>query len=501
MVWTKQLYHYDVERWLDGDPVGPPPPPGRAAGRNHRWRHLNNHDVISVCDTWEYPWYATWDLGFQCVAFAHLDAAFAKEQLLLIGREWYMHPNGQLPAYEWKFDDVNPPVHAWAALRVFEIDGRRDLDFLARMFQKLLLNFTWWVNREDIGDDNIFQGGFLGMDNISLIDRSAPLPVDGELEQSDATGWMALFCLNMLEIAIVLAEHLSPAYEDMCTKFLEHFAYIAHAIDAGGLWNDDDGFYYDLLRIGDQRIDLRVRSMVGLLPLCAVTTLGESTLAQLPSFAEHLAWFVANKPQYAATINHRHVRDGAEGRLLAIVGPDRLQRVLHRLLDEAELLSPHGVRSVSAAHAAAPFEIVLGGQSLSVGYEPGESQSGLFGGNSNWRGPVWFPVNALVIEALRAYGRYFGDDLLVEHPTGSGDHRSLGAIADDLADRLVGLFREGPDGRRPVHGAVDKFHTDAEWHACIPFFEYFHGDTGAGLGASHQTGWTGLVADLLLRRP
>jgi hypothetical protein len=503
MMWTKQWFHYDVEQWLDGDPAGPPPPEHRRHARNREWRHLNNADVITVCDTWEYPWYATWDLAFQCVAIAHVDPEFAKEQLLLMCREWYMHPNGQLPAYEWAFGDVNPPVHAWAALRVFAIDaattGTPDHVFLERLFHKLLLNFTWWVNRKDAAGDNVFEGGFLGMDNIGPIDRSAPLPVAGRLEQSDATGWMALFCLNMLEISLTLADH-SPAYEDTCTKFLEHFAYIATAIHDRGLWDEDDGFFYDVLRIGDDRIPLKVRSMVGLLPLCATTTIGPATLERLPRFAERLDWFVRNKPQFARHIDHRHVRDGSEGRLLAIVEPGRLERILARLLDERELLSPHGIRSVSAMHRDEPFTVELGGMALSVDYAPAESTTGLFGGNSNWRGPVWFPVNALVVEALRAYGRFFGDDLRVEHPTGSGQRLDLTAIADDIADRLVALFREGDDGRRPVHGPNEKFHVDPAWHDAIPFHEYFHGDTGSGLGASHQTGWTGLVADLLLRR-
>jgi len=500
MMWTKQWFHYDVERWFDGDPAGPPPPEGRQWGRNREWRHLNNADVITVCDTWEYPWFATWDLAFQCVAIAHVDPGFAKDQLLLMCREWYMHPNGQLPAYEWAFGDVNPPVHAWAALRVFTIDGSRDLVFLERIFQKLLLNFTWWVNRKDASGDNVFEGGFLGMDNIGPIDRSAPLPVEGRLEQSDATGWMALFCLNMLELALILAEHRSEAYEDMCTKFLEHFAYIATAIHDRGLWDDEDGFYYDVLRMRDESIPLRVRSMVGLLPLCATTTLSPRTLAALPNFAAHLDWFVEHKPQFARHIDHRHERGGTEGRLLAIVGPERLSRILARLLDETELLSTHGIRSVSACHRDEPFVLHLAGMELSVDYAPGEGTTGLFGGNSNWRGPVWFPVNALVIEALRAYGRFFGDDYVVEHPMGSGVDRPLGAVAGDIADRLIAVFRDGADGQRPVHGPYAKFRDDPEWHACIPFHEYFHGDTGAGLGASHQTGWTGLVADLALRR-
>jgi hypothetical protein len=502
MMWTKQWFHFDVEQWLDGDPAGPPPPEGRRHGRNCEWRHLNNADVITVCDAWEYPWYATWDLAFQCVAIAHVDPGFAKDQLLLMCREWYMHPNGQLPAYEWAFGDVNPPVHAWAALRVFAIDaaasGRADLEFLERLFHKLLLNFTWWVNRKDAAGENVFEGGFLGMDNVGPIDRSAPLPVAGRLEQSDATGWMALYCLNMLELALLLTER-SPAYEDMCTKFLEHFAYIATAIHERGLWDDEDGFYYDVLRLGDQRIPLRVRSMVGLLPLCAVTTLSDDTLRRLPRFASHLQWFVEHKPHFAHHIDHRHVRDDHEGRLLALVGPDRLAQVLRRMLAADEMLSPYGVRSVSAMHREHPFEVELAGMRLSVDYVPGESTTGLFGGNSNWRGPVWFPVNALLVDALRAYGRFFGDDLRVPMPSGSGSTRSLGQVADELARRLVSVFRDDGSGRRPVHGGIAKFADDPEWHRLVPFHEYFHGDTGAGLGASHQTGWTGLVADFLLR--
>ncbi len=503
MMWTKQWFHFDVEDWLDGDPAGPQPPESRKSGRNREWRHLNNADVLTVCDTWEYPWFATWDLAFQCVAIAHVDAGFAKDQLLLMCREWYMHPNGQLPAYEWAFGDVNPPVHAWAALRVFAIDAERtgtpDLVFLERVFHKLLLNFTWWVNRKDAGGDNVFEGGFLGMDNIGPIDRSAPLPVEGRLEQSDATGWMALYSLNMLEIALALTER-SPAYEDMCTKFLEHFAYIATAIHERGLWDDEDGFYYDVLRMGNDRTPLRVRSMVGLLPMCAVTTLGADTLDRLPRFAAQLAWFIEHKPHFAHHIDQSHVRDGSTGSLLALVGPDRLGRLLERLLDESEMLSPYGVRSVSAMHREHPFTIELAGMQLSVDYVPAEGTTGLFGGNSNWRGPVWFPVNALVVDALRAYGRFFGDDLRVEHPIGSGVQCTLPEVASEIADRLVATFRSDDDGRRPVHGQYEKFHSDPEWHAMVPFHEYFHGDSGAGLGASHQTGWTGLVADLLLRR-
>ena len=500
MIWSKQFFHYDVARWLDGDPAGPPPPEGRRFGRNREWRHLNNADVISMPDTWEYPWYAAWDLAFHCLPLAHVDATFAKDQLLLLCREWYMHPNGQLPAYEWAFGDVNPPVHAWAALRVFEIDGGKDYEFLERIFQKLLLNFTWWVNRKDADGNNVFEGGFLGLDNIGPIDRSAQLPVQGRLEQSDGSAWMGMYCLTMLEIALVLAMH-DAAYEDMATKFLEHFALIAKAIHERGLWDEDDGFYYDVLQIaGGERRPLRVRSMVGLLPLCAVTTLGQDTLDRLPGFAARLRWFVENRPEFAEHIAHSHERDGGTGRLLAIVGPERLARIAGMLFDGNEFLSPHGLRALSAYHREHPFSIELGGMQASVDYEPGESTTGLFGGNSNWRGPVWFPVNHLVVEALRRYHRFFGNDMTVEVPTGSGRQLTLGQAADELSRRLVSTFLDDEHGRRPVFGGYERFQTDPAWHSMIPFHEYFHGDTGAGLGASHQTGWTGLVADLIVRK-
>jgi Glycosyl hydrolase family 63 C-terminal domain len=498
MLWSKQFFHYNVDRWLEGDPAGPLPPERRKYGRNAGWRHLNNHDVISMPDKWEYPWYATWDLAFHCVALAHVDPGFAKEQLRLLCREWYMHPNGQLPAYEWAFGDVNPPVHAWAALRVFEIDGETDYEFLERIFHKLLLNFTWWVNRKDTDGSNVFEGGFLGLDNIGPIDRSAPLPFQARLEQSDGTAWMAMYCLNLFEIALVLAEH-DHTYEDLATKFLEHFAYIGTAME--GLWDEQDSFYHDVLRYaGGERMPLRVRSLVGLLPLCATTTLGQSTLARCPEFAGHLRWFLANKPQYAANVAHTHVLDEHAGRLLAIVSPERLRQILAVMLDEAEFLSPYGLRSVAASHREHPFTIELAGMTASVDYEPGESTTGLFGGNSNWRGPIWVPVNYLIIEALGRFARYYGDDFTVEHPTGSGRELTLGEVADDLSARLIAIFTDDECGRRPVFGRYEKFQTDPVWHDLIPFHEYFHGDTGAGLGASHQTGWTGLVADLIVRR-
>ena len=500
MMWGKQFFHYDVDRWLAGDPAGPAPPAARRRGRNAAWRHLDNADVISMPDPWEYPWYAAWDLAFHCVPIAHVDPAFAKKQLLLVLREWYMHPNGQIPAYEWAFGDVNPPVHAWAALRVFEIDGSRDHDFLAKVFHKLMLNFTWWVNRKDSDGSNIFEGGFLGLDNIGPIDRSAPLPVAARLEQSDGTAWMAMYALNLLEMALVLAEH-DPSYEDLATKFLEHFAYIAEAMADMGLWDEQDGFFYDVLSFADgSTTPLRVRSMVGLIPLCATTTLGSRTLDALPDFATRFAWFLEHRPRYAHVVGETHVRDGHLGRLLSVVDGERLVRILATMLSEDEFLSPHGLRALSRRHRDQPFTVDLGGASFSVDYEPGESRSGLFGGNSNWRGPVWFPVNYLVIEALRRYARLFGDDLHVEHPTGSGSKRTHTQVADDLAGRLVSILTEDAAGRRPVFGDEELFQTDPAWHDQVPFHEYFHGDTGKGLGASHQTGWTGLVADLIVRR-
>ena len=499
MLWSKQFYHYDVARWLDGDPGQPPPPAERRSGRNAGWRHLNNHDVISMPDTWEYPWYAAWDLAFHTVALAHVDPRFAKDQLILLCREWYMHPNGQLPAYEWAFGDVNPPVHAWAALQVFAIDGANDFDFLERMLHKLLLNFTWWVNRKDADGNNVFAGGFLGLDNIGPIDRSAPLPIDGALEQSDGTSWMAMYCLDLLEMSLTLARH-DRTYEDLATKFFEHFALIAEAMYSRGLWNEEDGFYYDVLATANgDRIPLKLRSMVGLLPLAATTTLGRATLDKLPEFAARMEWFMKNRPDYSQLF-HMHDRDGGQGRLLSIVSPDRLRRVLRWLLDETEFLSPHGVRAVSAAHRDHPFSVDLGGMTYTVEYTPGDATSGLFGGNSNWRGPVWFPVNYIVIEGIRRFARFFGDDFTVEHPTGSGVEFTLGEVADELDTRLIDLFLRDKDGRRPVFGNDEKFQSDPVWNRLIPFHEYFHGDTGQGLGASHQTGWTGLVADLIIRR-
>ncbi|HEV2360947.1 MAG TPA: hypothetical protein VGS21_04525, partial [Acidimicrobiales bacterium] len=500
LLWNKQFFHYDVERWLEGDPAGPPPPEARKSGRNSAWKHVDNHDVLSMPDKWEYPWFAAWDLAFHCVTLAHVAPEFAKAQLLTLCREWYMHPNGQLPAYEWAFGDVNPPVHAWAALRVFEIDGGTDYDFLRRIFGKLLLNFTWWVNRKDAAGNNVFEGGFLGLDNIGPIDRSAQLPVDGILEQADGTAWMAMYCLNLLEMALVLARHDS-AFEDMAVKFFEHFAYIAAAIYDQGLWDDEEGFFYDVLKeSGGETVPLKVRSVVGLLPLCATATLDAETLEKLPWFAEHFEWFVTNKSRYAAPLVRPHSLGGHVGHLLSIVDPGRLRRLLGAMLSEEEFLSPYGLRAVSRVHRDHPFSIELAGMIDTVDYEPAESTSGLFGGNSNWRGPIWFPVNYLLAEALKRFDHFLGGDFKVECPTGSGREVTLSEASDELTRRLVAIFLDDGAGRRPVFGDYEKFQTDPALHARIPFHEYFHGDTGKGLGASHQTGWTGLVADLITRR-
>ena len=500
MLWSKQFYHLNVGHWLDGDPGMPPPPPDRGEVRNGGWRHFDAVDVISMPDAWEYPWFAAWDLGFHCVALAHVDAEFAKRQLVLLCREWYMHPNGQLPAYEWSFDDVNPPVHAWAALRVFEIDGARDVAFLERIFHKLLINFTWWVNRKDAEGNNVFQGGFLGLDNIGPFNRSAIPAGAGHLEQSDGTAWMAMYCLNLLEMALVLA-HRDLVYEDVATKFFEHFAYIASAMDGQGMWDETDGWYYDVLHSSSgELLPVRAHSVVGLIAACAVTVMEPEVTTRLPAFVRRMQWFLTNKPEFSRVIANIQVPGGGGRRLFSPVDPDRLRRILARVLDEAEFLSPHGLRALSRYHLDHPLVICIGGVSTRLDYEPGESTSNLYGGNSNWRGPVWFPVNHLFIEALRRYERFLGDDFTVEHPTGSGRHCTLGEVARDLSARLVALFLDDASGRRPVFGATERFQSDPAWHGNIPFHEYFHGETGAGLGASHQTGWTGVVADLIASR-
>ena len=497
MLWSKQFYSYDVKRWLEGDPGQPPPPPTRLKGRNADWRHVDNKDVISMPDKWEYPWYAAWDLAFHCITLAHVDPQFAKRQLRLLTREWYMSPNGQLPAYEWNFGDVNPPVHALAALEVFRLDGARDHDWLERVFHKLLLGFTWWANVKDPRGDELFGGGFLGMDNVGPFDRSAPLPGGLELEQADGTGWMALYCLSMLEIAMVLALE-DPAYEDVAVKFFEHFALIVDAINHRGLWDEADGFYYDQVRRPSDGTTwpMRVRSMTGLIPLCAVAIGSSEMIDRLPELSRRVVDFLRVRPEYAGAV--KLAQDADEVTLLAIVGEERMPRILERLADEDEFLSRYGVRSLSAAYRGRPFEVWQDGRVVaSVDYEPAESTTPLFGGNSNWRGPIWFPVNYLVIGALDRFARRLGDGFTVEFPRGSGRQLSLHGVSRELSQRLVDIFLEGSDGRRPVFGG--RADPDATWRDALLFHEYFDGDDGRGLGASHQTGWTGLVADMIIR--
>ena len=505
LLWSKQFYHYDVDRWLKGDPAGPEPPKERLHGRNADWTHLYNADVISMPDKWEYPWYAAWDLAFHCLPIALVDPRFAKDQLVLMLREWYMHPNGQIPAYEWALGDVNPPVHAWAAWRGYKIEkkgkGVGDRIFLERVFHKLLLNFTWWVNRKDAEGKNIFQGGFLGLDNIGVFDRSKPLPTGGHIEQSDATSWMGMYCLNMLSIALELARE-DRAYEDVASKFFEHFVYICRAMNNIGdakieLWNKADGFYYDVLHLPDgKKFPMKVRSMVGLIPLFAVETLDSELIDRLPRFKHRMQWFIENRPDFSLHIETQS-QDGEVRRFLSLVNRHRLPKVLRYMLDEQEFLSPYGVRALSRYHKDHPYVFSMMGTSQSVEYQPAESTNGLFGGNSNWRGPVWFPVNYLLIESLQKFHYYLGDSFTVEYPTGSGQKRTLADVAAELSRRLTHTFLRGPDGRRPVYGGAEKFQQDPHWRDLILFYEYFHGDNGAGIGASHQTGWTGLVAKLI----
>ena len=506
LLWSKQYYHFVVYDWLNGDPGQPPPPAERKQGRNASWMHLFNEDVVSMPDKWEYPWYAAWDLAFHMIPMAVIDADFAKSQLKLFLREWYTHPNGQVPAYEWAFGDVNPPVHAWACFRVFQIDakqtGKPDYAFLQTVFHKLLMNFTWWVNRKDSEGNNIFEGGFLGLDNVGVFDRSQPLPGGGEIEQSDGTSWMAMYALNMLRISLELASKVDPLYEDIASKFFEHFIRISHAMNSigdGGLWDEEDGFYYDYLRLpnGGGSIPLRVRSIVGVIPLFAVDTLESEMIDSLPGFAKRMQWFIDNRPELCEDLAPM-MRHGVEDRhLLSIVNKKRLARVLERLLDESEFLSPNGIRSVSKYHEKNPYELKLDGHQYSVDYEPAESRTELFGGNSNWRGPVWFPVNYLVIESLQRFAYYFGNELMVEFPKGSGTKMNLADVAAELSRRLSRLFLRDEAGRRPVFGGSEKFQSDPNFRDYALFYEYFHGDNGAGIGASHQTGWTALVAKLL----
>ena len=506
VLWSKQFYHYVIEQWLAGDPATPKPPAERVQGRNHEWKHLYNADVISMPDKWEYPWYAAWDLAFHCVPLALVDCEFAKDQLLLMLREWYMHPNGQLPAYEWAFGDVNPPVHAWAAWRVYKIEKKRrgvgDTVFLKRIFQKLLLNFTWWVNRKDAEGMNIFQGGFLGLDNIGVFDRSAPLPTGGHIAQSDGTSWMAMYALNLLAIALELAKD-DPSYEDVASKFLEHFLYIAHAMNKRGdddvrLWDEQDGFFYDVLHLPEGKpYPMKVRSMVGLIPLFAVETLEPELLDRLPDFKRRMEWFINNRPDLTQNVACMRTPGNDERRLLSIVEQNQLRKVLRVMLDESEFLSPYGIRAISRFHKDNPYVLQVNGTEHRVGYEPAESSTGLFGGNSNWRGPIWFPLNYLLVESLQKFHHYYGEDFKVECPVGSGQMLTLWEVAGELSKRLSRIFLRDADQRRPVFGASEKFQNDPNWRDLILFHEYFHGDNGSGIGASHQTGWTALVAKLL----
>jgi hypothetical protein len=512
MIWSKQFYYFDIPEWLNGDPAQYPPPARRLHGRNFEWAHLNNADILSMPDKWEYPWYAAWDLAFHCLPLALVDSSFAKEQLVLLTREWYMHPNGQIPAYEWSFGDVNPPVHAWATWRVFQIDRKRrgdsgDLEFLERVFHKLMLNFTWWVNRKDAEGRNVFQGGFLGLDNIGVFDRSAQLPTGGHIDQADGTSWMAMYALNLMRIALELAQH-NRVYEDIATKFFEHFLHIAEAMgnvgESGiGLWDDEDKFFYDVLHLPDgANVPLRLRSMVGLIPLFAVETIEPELLDRVPDFKQRLEWYLAYRPALAALVSHWEVEGRGHRRLLSLLRGHRMKKLLRRMLDETEFLSEYGVRALSKVYEREPYVFKVHGTDLSVHYLPGESDSGVFGGNSNWRGPIWFPVNYLLIESLQKFHHYYGDDFKVECPTNSGIHLTIGQVADELTRRLTRVFLRDESGRRPLFGQYPRLQQDPHFRDHLLYFEYFHGDSGRGVGASHQTGWTGLIAKLLQpRRP
>jgi Glycosyl hydrolase family 63 C-terminal domain len=514
MIWSKQYFYYDVRRWLKGDPAQPPPPAERKHGRNHEWTHLNNAEVVSMPDKWEYPWYAAWDLAFHTLSLALVDPEFAKQQLLLITRVWYMHPNGQLPAYEWAFGDVNPPVHGWATWRVFQIDRKHrreqdpgdpgDLAFLESVFHKLMLNFTWWVNRKDAAGRNIFQGGFLGLDNIGVFDRSAPLPTGGYINQSDGTSWMAMYCLNLMRIALELAKR-DHVYEEIATKFFEHFLQIAEAMtnmgDGIGLWDEADGFYYDVLNLpSGEAIPLKVRSMVGLIPLFAVETLEPKLLDPVPEFSKRLKWYLNHRPDLAALVSHWETPGAGERRLLSLLRGHRMKMVLRRMLDESEFLSDYGIRAISRYHLEHPYQFYWDGNTMAVEYQPGESTSGLFGGNSNWRGPIWFPVNYLIIESLQKFHHYYGDDFKIECPTGSGHYSTINEVAAELGRRLTRLFTRNEKSRRPVFGQNERLQSDPHFRDYINFHEYFHGESGRGVGASHQTGWTGLIAKIIQPR-
>jgi len=510
MLWSKQFYYYNVEQWLKGDPSEPPPPTTRIKGRNSEWRHLNNANIISMPDKWEYPWYAAWDLGFHCITLALIDPALAKKQMIMLTRDWFMHPNGQLPAYEWSFSDTNPPVHAWAAGRVYELDkqnnsGVGDTAFLETVFHKLLINFTWWVNRKDAEGNNIFEGGFLGMDNISLFDRNMQLPDGAHLEQSDGTSWMAMYSLHLMRISLELAK-TNPVYQDMATKFFEHFLYIANAMESmgennAGLWDEEDEFYYDVMKLpGDGVIKLKIRSMVGLIPLFAVEVLDDELVQSQPVFVERMKWFLENRPDLARLVSRWHEKGADEKHLLSLLRGHRMKRILYRMLDDTEFLSDYGIRSLSKYHEHNPYALTVDGKTFSIQYTPAESTIPLFGGNSNWRGPVWMPVNFLIIESLQRFHHYYGDDFKVEYPTNSGQYLSLNEIGNELSERLAKLFLRDEHGRRAIFGNNDKLQYDPNFNNYILFYEYFHGENGRGAGASHQTGWTGLIAKLLQPR-
>ena len=501
MLWSKQLFYYDVSRWLDGDPGRPPPPASRRNGRNSHWRQFEAFDIMSMPDKWEYPWFAAWDMAFHCVALAHIDPAFAKYQLTLLGREWFMHPNGAMAAYEWAFDDVNPPVQAWAALEVFAIDGGRDTAFLGRVFDKLLVNFTWWVNRKDAEGSNVFEGGFLGLDNIGPIDRSHLLP-GHTLQQSDATAWMAFYAMSMAAIAAILNRHGRDT-SDLVVKFLEHFSLISEAMEAQGLWDEEDGFYYDRLRGPDgSTVPVKVASMVGVLPLMAFAVITEEMITRAQTLGKQTARLLARRHLTLGELEGSKLLKGEPGSrnaLLGVVDEAHLLRILSKLVDDEAFLSPYGLRSLSRWHRDHPYHLQVDGMEAAIDYEPAESTTAMFGGNSNWRGPIWFPVNYLIVNALLRFSRYFGDSVTIEYPTGSGHQATLLEVGEDIRRRLISLFLVGQDGRRPCFGWVDRLQTDPAWKDNLLFHEYFHGDDGAGLGASHQTGWTGVVADLIRR--
>ncbi|WET48868.1 glucosidase [Chryseobacterium indologenes] len=509
MLWNKMFYHYNVEKWLKGDPAEIPPPKSREKIRNYDWKHLNNEHIISMPDKWEYPWYATWDLAFHTISFSLIDPDFAKHQLKLFLFEWYMHPNGQLPAYEWNFSDVNPPVHAWAVFRVFKIDeylrGKPDLEFLESAFQKLLMNFTWWVNKKDINGNNIFEGGFLGLDNIGVFDRNSVLPNGEQLEQSDGTSWMAMFALNMMRIALELALY-NNVYEEMAMKFFEHFLAIANSLDNMGdenfsLWDEEDEFFYDAIASNDgDHMYLRLRTIVGLIPMFAVEVIDDEMIENLPNFKKRMKWVLDNKPELAALVSRWEVKGQDSKHLLSLLRGHRLKRLLARMLNPDEFLSDYGIRALSKEYEKNPYTLNLNETDYCVKYTPAESDSGLFGGNSNWRGPIWFPINFLIIDSLQRFFFYYSPDFLVEYPTGSGNYSSLDQIADSLNKRLAKIFLKDHDGKRAVNGQYERFQTDPDFKDYILFYEYFHGDNGRGVGASHQTGWTGLIAKILQPR-